>query len=101
LWCVGVVSALRAVGLTLAEIQELAGSYLRPQGENIGPRLTGMLGVARARTQDRITELHQLLQRIDEFEAAAAAELAGRADFRARDPRSGQLRLDSPTGVRP
>jgi hypothetical protein len=49
-----VVSALRAVGLTLAEIQELAGSYLRPQGENIGPRLTGMLGVARARTQDRI-----------------------------------------------
>lgn len=101
LWCVGVVGALRAVGLTLGEIQELAGSYLCPQGENIGPRLAGMLGVVRARTQDRITELHQLLQRIDEFEASAAAELAGRADFRARDPRFGQLQLDSPPRVRP
>lgn len=80
---------------------ELAGSYLCPQGENIGPRLAGILGVVRARTRDRITELHQLLQRIDEFEASAAAELAGRADFRAGDPRFRQPRLDSPPEVRP
>lgn len=86
LWCVGVVSALRALGLTLAEIRELAGSYLGQTDENPGPRLAGMLEAVRARTRDRIAELHQLLLRIDEFEASAAAELAGRADFRARDP---------------
>jgi MerR family transcriptional regulator, copper efflux regulator len=101
MWCVGVVGTLRALGLTLGEIQELAGSYLRQPGDNIGPMVAGMLGVVRARTQARITELHQLLQRIDDFEASGAAELSGRADFRARDPRSGQARLDSPPGGRP
>jgi MerR family copper efflux transcriptional regulator len=29
LWCVAVVGALRGLGLTLAEIRELGGSYLR------------------------------------------------------------------------
>ena len=101
LWCVGVVGILRALGLTLGEIRELAGSYLCQPGENVGPRLAGMLGVVRARTEDRITELEQLLQRIDEFETSGAAELAGRADFRAQDPRLGQARLDSPPGGRP
>jgi hypothetical protein len=57
-----------------------------------------MLGAVRARTQDRITELHQLLQRIDDFETSAAAELAGRADFRAQDPRFGQPGLTLPPG---
>jgi MerR family copper efflux transcriptional regulator len=101
LWCVGVVGTLRALGLTLGEIQELAGSYLGQTGENIGPRVAGMLGVVRARTQDRITELHQLIQRVDEFETSRAAELAGRADFRAWDPRFGQAWLDSPPRGRP
>ncbi len=71
LWCVGVVGTLRALGLTLAEIRELAGGYLCQTGDNIGPRLAGMLEVVRARTQDRITELCQLLRRIDDFEARA------------------------------
>lgn len=93
------VKALR--GLTLAEIRELAGSYLCQTGENIGPRLAGMLEVVRARTQERITELYQLLQRIDDFEASGAAELAGRADFRAKDPHFGHSQLDSPPGGRP
>jgi MerR family copper efflux transcriptional regulator len=101
LWCVGVVGTLRTLGLTLGEIRELAGSYLGPTGENIGPRLAGMLGEVRARTQGRITELHQLLQRIDDFETGRAAELAGRADFRAQDPHFGQAQLDSPPGGRP
>jgi DNA-binding transcriptional MerR regulator len=102
LWCVGVVGTLRALGLTLAEIRELAGSYLGQTGENPGPRLAGTLEAVRARTRDRIAELHQVLQRIDEFEASAAAELAGQADFRARDPHfSAAPGLDSPPGGRP
>lgn len=90
LWCVGLIGALRGLGLTLAEIRGLAEIYLRRPGEPIGPRLASLLGVVRARTQDRITELRQLLQRIDDFEADHAEELAGRGDFRAQDPRSGQ-----------
>jgi hypothetical protein len=52
--------------------------------------LAESLRAVRARTQDRITELSVLLQRIDDFEADHAAELADRADFRAQDPRYGQ-----------
>ena len=47
-----------------------------------------MLEAVRARTLARIAELHQLLERIDEFAALRADELAGRADFGAQDPRS-------------
>ena len=35
-----------------------------------------------------MAELQERLQRIDEFEVAWAAELAGEADFHAKDPRS-------------
>jgi MerR family copper efflux transcriptional regulator len=88
LWCVGVIGGLRGLGLTLAEIRELAGSYLRQTGEPVGKRLAGLLSDVRVRTNGRITELQGLLGRIDEFEAANDAELADRADFRARDPHS-------------
>jgi MerR family transcriptional regulator, copper efflux regulator len=92
LWCVGVVSGLRGLGLTLQEIRDLAGTYLQDTGEPVGPRLAAVLQAVRARTQQRIAELQQRLERIGEFEAARAAELAGHADFRAQDPRSGEKR---------
>lgn len=101
LWCVGVVKGLRQVGLTLAEISDLAASYLGNTGEPLGPRLAGLLQCARARTEEQIAELKGRLDRIAEFEAAWAAELAGQADFRVHDPTSGQAGLDSPTGGRP
>jgi hypothetical protein len=37
LWCVEVVGNLRAMGLTLAEIRELAGTYLQGRDESVGP----------------------------------------------------------------
>jgi MerR family transcriptional regulator, copper efflux regulator len=88
LWCIGVVNGLRALGLTLQEIRDLAGSYLQDTGEPVGPRLAAVLQAVRARTQQRIAELQQRLARIEQFEADRAAELAGQADFRAQDPRS-------------
>ncbi len=94
LWCVGVVETLRGLGLTLAEIQELAGAYLRPSDDRLGPRLAAALDAARARTEARIGELQERLGRIAAFRAAFAAELAGQADFHRQDP------LDSPTGGR-
>lgn len=100
LWCVGLIGTLRGLGLTLAEIRRLAEIYLGQSAEPIGPRLAELLRAVRARTEDRIAEQRDLLQRIDDFEAAHGAELAGLADFRDRDPRSGKP-LDSPPGVRP
>jgi DNA-binding transcriptional MerR regulator len=100
LWCVGVVGALRALGLTLAEIRELAGRYLRQTSEPSGPRLAEVLQVVRGRTQDRIAELQRRLERIAAFEADHAAALAGSDDFRLQDPRFGRSGLDSPPGGR-
>ena len=88
LWCVGVVSGLRALGLTLEEIRDLAGTYLQPTDQPAGPRLAAMLQAVRARTEQRIAELQLRLKRIEQFEADFAAELAGKADFGAQDPRS-------------
>jgi MerR family transcriptional regulator, copper efflux regulator len=61
LWCVGVVSGLRGLGLTLQEIRDLAGTYLQDTGEPVGPRLAAVLQAVRARTQQRIAELQQRL----------------------------------------
>lgn len=101
LWCVGVISGLRQVGLTLAEIGDLATVYLRDTGEPVGPRLAGLLQAVRERTQERIAELQRQLDRIEEFEKAWAPELSGDADFRARDPLLGGTGFDSPSGGRP
>ena len=92
LWCIGVVGALRELGLTLQEIRDLAGAYLQDTGEPVGPKVAAMLGAVRARTQQRIAELQQRLERIEQFEATLAAELAGLADFHDQDPRSAALR---------
>jgi MerR family copper efflux transcriptional regulator len=101
LWCVGVISTLRGLGLTLTEIRDLTVLYLERTDEPIGPRLAEVLQAVRARTEDRIAELHQLIQRIDDYQAEFAAQLAGRADFRALDPHFGAPALDSPPGGRP
>jgi MerR family copper efflux transcriptional regulator len=92
LWCVEVIRGLRAVGLTLAEISDLAGAYLQRRDELIGPRLATVVAASRARTEARIAELRELLARIDVFEASNAAELIGHADFRDHDPRTGMSR---------
>jgi MerR family copper efflux transcriptional regulator len=86
--CVQMVGSLRSLGLTLREITDLAHVYLLRTEEPIGPRLAALVGAARARIEQRISELQAILARIDEFEATNAAELAGRGDFRDWDPRA-------------
>ena len=88
LWCVGVVTGLRGLGLTLDEICRVAAAYLQDAGEPAGPRLATLLQAVRARTEQQIAELQERLHHIDEFEAAWAAELAGLSDFHTQDPHS-------------
>jgi MerR family copper efflux transcriptional regulator len=99
LWCVSVISGLRGLGLTVAEIRELAGVYLGQPGEPIGPHVAERLRRARDRADARIRQLQELWQRIDEVLAERGAELTGDA-FRETDPRHGRL-LDSTPGGRP
>ena len=86
LWCVGVISTLRGLGLTLAEIGDLSARYQQRPGEPIGPRFAEVLRAVRARTENRIAELRGLLERIDGYQVQFADQLAGRADFGALDP---------------
>jgi len=88
LWCVAMMQALRSLGLTLAEIQQLAGGYLRRSGEPIGPVLASVLAAARIRLQARIDEARETLQRIDAFEANHGEALAGGIGFELLDPRA-------------
>ncbi|MPZ61381.1 MAG: MerR family DNA-binding transcriptional regulator [Propionibacteriales bacterium] len=89
LWCVGVVTGWRSLGLTLDEIGELIDVYLTRPEKNIGPLLAERLEGVRERTGVRLTELQRLLERLDAFEAEYRAELDGDADIRRTDPRFG------------
>jgi len=55
---------LRGLGLTVAEIRELAVIYLGRPGEPIGPHVAGLLRRARDRADTRIAELQGLRRRI-------------------------------------
>ncbi len=82
LWCVQMIQGLRSLGLTVAEIHLLAGAH-----EQIGPRLARLLEAAKTRVGVRITELQQVLERIEAFEANHGPELAGDVKFDTGDPR--------------
>lgn len=90
LWCIEVIRNLRSLGLTVAEIREIAAVYIGKPDEPIGPHLAGHLRSARSRIDVRIDELEQLRRRIDEYEAAHTAELTGarHVESRAGDPRT-------------
>lgn len=73
LWCLRLITTLRGLGLTLAEIRELT----RPHPQPLGPRLAELLAVSRRRTTARIAALRATLARIDAYEREHRAELAG------------------------
>ena len=90
LWCTAVIGELRGLGLTVAEIRELAGVYLGCPAEPIGPHLAGLLRRARDRADAQLTRLQDLRQRIDDVLTEHAGELAG-DEYRAGDPRHGSV----------
>ena len=80
LWCAQVIEALRSLGLTIKEIDQLARAYLSRPDEPIGPRLAALLDAAERRIEDRIAELVGVRGRIRSYRARHAAALAGRSD---------------------
>jgi MerR family transcriptional regulator, copper efflux regulator len=91
LWCAKVIAGLRALGLTIKEIEGLAGVYLTRPEEPIGPHIAPLLTRAERRIDQRIAELAETRRRIGRYRAQNADALAGRpgADFAATDPRRG------------
>lgn len=75
--CVQFIKHARGLGLTLAEVRAVAASYPDENGQLIGPRFAQRLRAARARVEEQIAELEQTRRRIDAFEVAHRAELAG------------------------
>lgn len=86
LWCVGLIGTLRGLGLTLAEIRELA--HRRRDGQPVGPLLTQRLRDSRARIEDRLAELQRTLERIGAYERDHHAELSGQGALWDGDPRA-------------
>jgi DNA-binding transcriptional MerR regulator len=98
LWCVAVIRELRGLGLTVAEIRELAEIYLGQPSAPIGPHVAERLRRSRGRADARISDLRELRRRIDEVLACNRAELAGDA-LRGTDPK--RRVVDSAPGDRP
>lgn len=89
LWCVAVIRSLRGLGLSEAEIRDLAQVYIGHPEQQVGPLLADRLRLTKERIDRRVAELNQLRSQIEEFEVAHPDELAGHGgDFRAGDPRS-------------
>ena len=81
LWCVQVVRGLRALGLTVKEIHEIATIYLTRPLEPIGPHWGQKLNRALSRTETKMAELQALRQRILDFQATHASALSGQTDL--------------------
>jgi MerR family copper efflux transcriptional regulator len=77
LWCVGAIDQLRSLGLTLAEIEQLAASHLEHPGRHTGPQLARLLDRSQERTSARLQSLRLTLERIEDFRAANPELLAG------------------------
>jgi DNA-binding transcriptional MerR regulator len=97
LWCITVIGEMRGLGLTIAEIRDLAAIYLGRPAEPIGPHLAALLRRARDRANARIRGLVELRERIDQ--ALASDDLAGDA-LRDTDLRQGTM-LDLAPGGKP
>jgi MerR family transcriptional regulator, copper efflux regulator len=80
IWCVQMIGNLRALGLTIKQIQRLAADYLDRPDEPIGPRLADLLDQAEERIEQRREQLDQIQRRIRAFRSANKAALAGHSD---------------------
>jgi hypothetical protein len=100
LWCVQVITGLRALGLTVAEISQLAGVYLRSPGQPIGPHLAGQLRDVRARLGDASPGCRSCGGASMPSSSPARRNWPGTVSAR-KTRRHWPLAVDSPPGGRP
>jgi DNA-binding transcriptional MerR regulator len=74
------IGSLRSLGLTIKEIEQLAGAYLDRPDEPMGPRLAALLDRAERRVEERMRQLEEVLERIRAFRAQRRDALAGHAE---------------------
>ncbi len=98
IWCVQVIGNLRALGLTIKQIQQLAAIYLDRPDEPIGPQLAELLDQAEQRIEQRREQLDVIQRRIRDFRAANNAALALRLRPRHRRSAPHAGRLTFPPG---
>lgn len=84
-WCLHMITTLRGLGLTVAEIRDLT----RPHPQPPGLRLARLLAGSRQRINERLTALQATLDRIDAYEHDHHAELTGQRPLWAHNDRSG------------
>jgi DNA-binding transcriptional MerR regulator len=70
-WCAGAVERLRSLGLTLAEIQELAALHRAGEEVELAQRMEALLQGAEERIEARIAELAATRGRIRAFRAGS------------------------------
>jgi len=99
LWCVQVVQSLRALGLTLKEIQTLTARYTERPGEPIEPVLNEQLALALARIEARIASLEALLRRVLDFQMAGASASSRLPSQPSASPLARLLAADPRRGV--
>jgi MerR family transcriptional regulator, copper efflux regulator len=80
IWCVQMIDHLRALGLTIKQIQQLAAVYVERPNEPIGPRLAELLDETEQRIEQRREQLDGIQRRIRAFRTANKAALAGDSD---------------------
>jgi MerR family copper efflux transcriptional regulator len=80
IWCVQAIANLRALGLTIKQIRQLAAVYLERPHEPIGPRLADLLEQTERRIEQRREQLDVIQRRIRAFRSAHKAALAGLSD---------------------
>jgi DNA-binding transcriptional MerR regulator len=76
LWCVGAIARLRSLGLTLAEIRELAELYGAGEEELLERRFAALLERSEERIETRIAELTATRERIRAHRAEHLSALA-------------------------
>lgn len=84
LWCLQLITTMRGLGLTLAEIRDLTRPHPQPPGQ----RLAGLLAASRQRINTRIAALQAILARIDAYEHHHHAELTGQKPLWGNDARA-------------
>jgi DNA-binding transcriptional MerR regulator len=86
-WCLRFVGELRGLGLTVAEIVQLATPAGQGNGKPVGSDLAELLRRSRRRLEQSIAAQQRMLRRIAEFEGAHRADLDEQDLCWADDPR--------------